>query len=138
MEVRLEMLVAGTSPVRQPERESASLAFFIGEVFMSKFEAGDQALIIGSRSGDSPNIGKGVELVAWLNPGDPVITTDGISRKCAADYSVWQVIGNGLLARNVRERWVDAGGVCLVEERFLMPLRGDFQPEQPKAKEEIV
>ncbi|RTU31661.1 hypothetical protein DY974_08180 [Pseudomonas aeruginosa] len=102
---------------------------------MSKFKAGDLALIIGSLAGDSPNIGKSVELVAWLNPGDSLITPDGVSRECASDVPIWQVIGNGVLARNLYELWIDAGGVALVEEKFLMHLRGDFQPEQQKAKE---
>lgn len=104
---------------------------------MSKFKAGDLALIIGTQHGDSPNIGKCVELVSWLKPGDSLISPDGVSRKCASDNAVWQVIGNGILARNVRELWIDAGGVALCEERFLMPLRGNFQPEQQKAKEVI-
>ena len=34
-----------------------------------QFKAGDLALIVGSRSGDSPNVGKSVELVELIRAG---------------------------------------------------------------------
>ncbi len=88
---------------------------------MSKFKAGDLALVINHTF--PPVVGTCVELrsrhlvgpVDRSNPMDPGVyeTPDG--------EPVWVVDDQG----------------AIVWEKWLMPLRGDFQPEQQKAKEEV-
>lgn len=102
---------------------------------MSKFKPGDLALIVGSICSDSPNIGRAVELTEYLMPGQDFFGPDGGLHANGADVAVWLVVGEGVLARDMLDQWIPSGGMALVEERYLMPLRGDFQPEQEKAKE---
>ncbi|MDF5919702.1 hypothetical protein P4133_09370 [Pseudomonas aeruginosa] len=83
---------------------------------MSKFKAGDLALNLQ----DIPNCisaGVVVELMSRLAPGDLF----------AEDGQTFQVI---------RPAWwvLHEGDRLYIPERYLMPLRGDFQPEQQKAK----
>ncbi|HDY6190335.1 TPA: hypothetical protein RRA09_004438 [Pseudomonas aeruginosa] len=84
---------------------------------MSKFKAGDLALNLQ----DIPSCfsaGVVVELMSRLAPGDLF----------AEDGQTFQVI---------RPAWwvLHEGDRLYIPERYLMPLRGDFQPEQQKAKE---
>ncbi|MDU9398056.1 hypothetical protein [Pseudomonas sp. zfem003] len=102
---------------------------------MSNFKVGDLALIVGSNCSEGPNIGRVVELIEYLMPGQEFSGPDGASYENGADTACWLVFGDGLLARNLNDQWVAAGGMALAEERHLLPLRGDFQPEQEKAKE---
>ncbi|HEK3311051.1 TPA: hypothetical protein VDU70_002201 [Pseudomonas aeruginosa] len=85
---------------------------------MSKFKAGDLAL---SLSG--PLMGQAVELIRFVNPGDIVTSIDG-----QRSYVFCPSEGIG--------GWhVAVGNESVVQyEKHLMPLRGDFQPEQQKAK----
>lgn len=99
------------------------------------FKPGDWALIVGSRSGKSPNIGSAVELIQLVMPSDSFTTPDGFVRTSGVDYPVWMVVGEGLTAVTISDRQIYCGGACLVQERYLMPLRGDFEPERQKAKE---
>lgn len=101
------------------------------------FKPGDPALIVGSRTGTSPNIGKSVELIQLVMPGDSFTTPDGFERRSGSEYPAWMVSGEGLVAITISDRRVDCGGACLIQERYLMSLRGDFQPEQQKAKEAV-
>lgn len=100
------------------------------------FKPGDPALIVGSRLGKSPNIGKSVELIQLVVPGGRFITPDGFERGSGVDYPVWLVVGEGLVATTISDRQVCCGGACLIQERYLMPLRGDFTHEQQKSKED--
>ncbi|EPK5820799.1 hypothetical protein L4Z93_000895 [Pseudomonas aeruginosa] len=85
---------------------------------MSKFKAGDLALVINHTF--PPVIGTCVELISRhlvspvdrSNPMDPGVyeTSDG------------------------EPAWVVDDQKSIVWEKWLMPLRGDFQPEQQKAK----
>ncbi|WKW34379.1 hypothetical protein KIH13_12435 [Pseudomonas viridiflava] len=101
----------------------------------NQFKPGDQALIVGSRLGTSPNMGKSVELIQLVMPGDSFTTPDGFVRRSGADHPAWMVAGEGLVAITISDRRVCCGGACLIQERYLMPLRGDFAPERQKAKE---
>lgn len=98
---------------------------------MSKFKIGDLALIVGCNT-NPKNLGKVVELIAWVAPGEIFHGQDG--RKYLADTDQrdggWIVQSENFISRD-RLDW------GWVEERHLMPLKGDFQPEQQKAKEEI-
>ncbi|AXQ48911.1 MULTISPECIES: hypothetical protein [Pseudomonas] len=99
-----------------------------------QFKPGDLALIVGSRSADSPNVGRAVELIVKLAAGDSFDAPNGLKCCNASGHEVWVVQADGITAisNGVRK---DIGGICLVREYFLIPLRGDFEPEQQKAKE---
>ena len=97
---------------------------------MSKFKAGDLAMIFGA-SFLTQNIGKVVELSAFVEDGDLFAGPDAQIYQ-HSDIGCWIVRGEGVQFRN------DVGiyegfGVC--EERHLMPLPKDKAPEQQKAKE---
>ena len=101
---------------------------------MSKFKAGDLAVIIGAFNVTS-NIGQACELVEYLQ-AEQVSTwvdpSDGLRIQNAAGSPAWLVVGSELTS------WCGSPGWVLAAERHLMPLRGDFQPEQQKAKEVVV
>lgn len=102
---------------------------------MSQFKAGDSALIIGSPWPDCPNIGRQVELVGLYGPGDEFVAPDGKPGSNGTDESLWLCFSADLKAMNMRDIWIDRGGVAFARETHLMPLRGDFQPEQQKSRE---
>lgn len=95
---------------------------------MSQFKPGDLALIIGG-----PCAGCCVELISFHAKGSYVMVSSG--SLCFADVASWRVSGAGLTAKfgNLPERRPVKDG--LIGPELLMPLRGDFQPEQQKAKE---
>ncbi|MBA6134836.1 hypothetical protein NNX13_07290 [Pseudomonas sp. Eb3] len=90
-----------------------------------QFKPGDLALIIRG-----PNSGICVDLISF-HLGGTVHFASG--RWTEADVPCWLVKGSGLRAG------FDDGYVPveegLIEPEYLMPLRGDFSPEQQKAKE---
>ncbi|MNO66377.1 hypothetical protein D3C76_571640 [compost metagenome] len=97
-----------------------------------QFKPGDLALIVGAHR-FTENIGKTCELVEFLVPGqvsawrDPA---DGRPVSNASGRECWLVVGEGLVS-SIQ----DTSGACLAMPAHLMPLRGDFEPEQQKAKE---
>jgi hypothetical protein len=95
---------------------------------MSKFKAGDLALIVGGER-HTRNIGKVCELAFPVTPGmvfkNPV---NGYRSTVRSEKPGWFVVGDTLIADN-------GLGYCLIQEKYLIPLRGDFQPEQQKSKE---
>ncbi|AHB56360.1 hypothetical protein [Pseudomonas aeruginosa] len=86
---------------------------------MSKFKSGDMALVVGGNL----LLGCEVELIKWVEPGQTWAVIRGTEYVLDPSEP-----GGGWHVRNA----TDTG---IKEERFLMPLRGDFQPEQQKAKE---
>lgn len=97
---------------------------------MSQFKPGDLALIIGFSK--SPiNLGKSCELIAFLKPGDRIdFAVNGFGGvRHHGDRAGWLVAGNALVAST------GSCGYTIVLEKNLMPLIGDFQPEQQKSRE---
>lgn len=95
------------------------------------FKPGDIAVIVGANS-LTQNIGKQCELRRFIVKGDFYIAPNGIAYQ-HDDVPCCVVVGDGLC-------WIaDAepvhGDFGIHEPRHLMPLRGDFAPEQQKAKE---
>jgi len=99
-----------------------------------QFKPGDLALITGSDKGTSPNIGMAVELTLKLRTNDYFNLPDG-RQAVNRGPECWLVGALGLLASTNHAGRIDLGDICLVEERYLIPLRGDFAPEQQKSKE---
>lgn len=88
-----------------------------------QFKAGDSALIIGS-SRRTRNIGKVCELEFWVGAGDSFTNpVNGIESRNSCPESGWFVTGDSLIGNH-------GDGYCLVAERHLMPLQGDFEPEE--------
>ncbi|WP_346395227.1 hypothetical protein [Pseudomonas syringae] len=100
----------------------------------NQFKPGDLALIVGSSKGISPNIGMAVELIQNLSTNDEFNLPDG-RRLLNRGPACWVIAAAGLLASRHDGGWIDVGGIALVMEHHLIPLRGDFAPEQQKAKE---
>ncbi|MGP6313973.1 hypothetical protein [Pseudomonas aeruginosa] len=98
---------------------------------MSKLKAGDLALVIGCERDDS-NVGKVVELCAYLDTSESAFFAGSL---WANDESgpAWIFAGEGLIS--MTESGPKRDTHSMADERHLMPLRGDFQPEQQKAKE---
>lgn len=100
---------------------------------MSQFKSGDLAMIVGAFNVPS-NIGQICELVEYLQPEQIsawVDPSDGCRLQNAAGSPAWLVIGSGLTS------WCGASGWVLASERHLMPLKGNFQPEQQKSLEVV-
>lgn len=93
---------------------------------MSKFKAGDLALIINDTLYPQ-NIGFCVQLSELVEPDGEYMSPENERVKNVTGKSVWLVIADGLVCSSGR-------GYCQKAERNLMPLKGDFQPEQQKAK----
>jgi len=95
------------------------------------FKPGDLAMIVGAFNVPS-NIGQSCELIEHLQPdaiSDWIDPGDGCRLQNSAGSPAWLVVGDGLRS------WCGASGWTLADERHLMPLRGDFAPEQQKTKE---
>lgn len=99
-----------------------------------QFKPGDLALIIGSSQGVSPNIGMAVELVQKLETDGRFLMPDGRTISNRGPLC-WVIYANGVAAQLSNGAIVDIGGFALCMEIYLMPLGGDFAPEQQKAKE---
>lgn len=97
---------------------------------MSKFKAGDLALVV--RCKDAPEmVGKCVELVEFVRFGDLPSHDSGWS---PFSEDAWLVTGESLVA--MTRYGLQPAEFTAFAERCLLPLRGDFHPEQQKAKEE--
>lgn len=101
---------------------------------MSQFKPGDLALIAGSDKGISPNIGMAVELTLKLRTNDSFTLPDG-RQAVNRGPECWVVKANGISAAVYNICFMDLGGIALVLERHLVPLRGDCEPEQQKSQE---
>ncbi|MDG9785383.1 hypothetical protein [Metapseudomonas otitidis] len=96
---------------------------------MSKFKPGDLALIVNCY--EPENIGKCVELVE-LVPNGCTYESGEFEVTNGSGMSLWHVAGD---IRTVFDDGDVMVGHAQKAECNLMPLRGDFQPEQEKAKE---
>ena len=99
----------------------------------SNFKVGDPALII--RAQFFPDqIGVVCELIQFHQAGDQYITPQG--EVLHAPEAAWMVGGDAV---NGGYTWMGdvfrTPGQAIAPEKYLMPLRGDFTPEQQKAKE---
>lgn len=101
---------------------------------MSNLKSGDLCLIVGARK-HLENIGKVVRLSHYLMAGD--VTPGGV--RCDSD-DVWVCYGEGLLvtkfSRSTMTEYRTGSPYTLTQSNHLMKLKGDFQPEQQKAKEQ--
>lgn len=97
-----------------------------------KFKPGDLALIVNTVR--TPEyIGKTVELVEFQRQGNYY---QGPKReRLRAEGDAWLVKGDLSGSFTHMGRITPTPGIALVREKHLMPLRGDFTPEQQKAKE---
>ncbi|QLJ16257.1 hypothetical protein H0H12_10170 [Pseudomonas putida] len=96
-----------------------------------QFKSGDLVVIVGANS-LTQNIGKHGELREYVEPGDTYLAPNGCMYR-QDDVPCWTIRGDGLAAVIDGEAvYFDFG---IHEPRHLMPLRGDFAPEQQKAKE---
>ena len=97
---------------------------------MSRFKAGDLALIVGSASGYSKSVGKFVELIEPVIPGGTykINGRTYLLNESNSAGAGWKVKGD-LVSVN------GFNGFCLVAERHLMPLRGNFTPEEMREME---
>lgn len=93
----------------------------------NQFKPGDLAIIVGCTQ--FPQIlGRCVELVTRHQRGE-LFFVYGAPFRPSED--AWLVSGD-----SVSQPLVDGGtldGMCMIAERHLAPLRGDFQPEQQKS-----
>jgi hypothetical protein len=92
-----------------------------------QFKAGDLALIVGG-----PCAGCAVELISFHQSGDVRLNNGCL---CEAETPSWRVAGSGLTAKigTFPGRYPVRDG--LISPGLLMPLRGDFAPEQTKSIE---
>lgn len=95
---------------------------------MSNFKAGDLALIANCPIAPEM-VGKCVYLVGRMDPGDWYGEFHNFTRSPA-----WVVKGKGLLSMDGFGSWALCSQTA-IEEKHLLPLRGDFQPEQQKSQE---
>ena len=85
----------------------------------NQFKAGDLALVIAGG-----HLGETAELIRYVQPGEVVVSpTSGkeYQFRPSAGVGGWLCIFSDFLA--------------IKHEKNLMPLRGDFEPEQQKTKE---
>jgi len=98
---------------------------------MSQFKPGDLALIKICKTAPEM-VGKCVELVMSAAPGVQ-FQCHGLNWQARAEHS-WVVTGDSLIRRTYDGK-LHASQVAMFRESSLMPLKGDLQPEQQKAKE---
>lgn len=103
---------------------------------MSQFKPGDLALIVNSRTvAGELLIGKCVELVMRIAAGEKVFFDGMYWRPLDADG--WIVSGDSLLMVK-HDGSVVQNQFCMFAEKNLIPLRGDFAPEQQKSREVVL
>lgn len=98
-----------------------------------QFKPGDLALIV--RCAIPSEIGKSVEIAYEMPPGCPVIEFAGRHWVNPFSERIWIVSGELLLVRNHAKGRYEISDHAAYMGGDLMPLRGDFEPEQQKAKE---
>jgi len=97
---------------------------------MSQFKPGDLALVVATRSG--LNIGKTVTLDRRISAGEEIQLNDW-TLTCVSDG--WLATGD--LLTKTPFHGVFRTAQHGFREKCLMPLQGDFQPEQQKSREVV-
>lgn len=101
----------------------------------NQFKAGDLALIVGCYM-FKENLGQVCELKRHLREGESYLTPDGVLATSPGDC--WLVEGEGVTGAYkcpINGDITRTPGFALASPAHLMPLRGDFAPEQQKTKE---
>ena len=93
---------------------------------MSRFKAGDLAIVVGCNRCEY-NIGKTVELVRFVKKGE-VVELDGARSRSAID--AWVISGESVAYWSMKNEVMVIGREGLAAEEHLIPLRGDFTPEE--------
>lgn len=97
----------------------------------NQFKPGDLALIINTLR--SPQyIGKTVELVRFVRKGEKY---QAGRHELRAEGEGWVCRGDLAGTFSDRSGIHQTPGTALVDQKCLMPLRGDLEPKQQKAKE---
>jgi hypothetical protein len=93
------------------------------------FKPGELAMIVGTIKRPE-NVGKACELVAFMAPGARLIIefNGPLEVTHIGSQPAWLVAGDGVTGSTGKL------GLALVRPDHLMPLRGDFTPEQQKAQ----
>ncbi|MFL1527858.1 hypothetical protein [Pseudomonas sp. O230] len=100
----------------------------------SQFKPGDLALIVSCPLVPTL-IGRCVQLVEGIGPGCDSFSAHGpwFNR---GDANAWVVEADGLVSLTISKTLVDHPRCCIAE-KYLMPLRGNFEFGQQKAKEAV-
>lgn len=100
---------------------------------MSQFKPGDFAMIVDRRAGEA-NVGRVVLLIESL--GFPsVYSWRDIEYRNVTGSQVWVIEVQGDPLETRHNTTAMRGPIC---EYKLMPLRGDFAPEQQKSREVVL
>lgn len=90
---------------------------------MSQFKPGDPGILL-TNIGPVP-AGTVIELISSWPAGTKMNLVGGIKANCAEDS--WIFCGSS----------IPAPGLAFAPERLIMPLQGNFQPEQQKSREVV-
>lgn len=101
---------------------------------MSQFKSGDLALIINSINEE--NIGRVVTVTGMTKKGDRIDQEDGAH--VISDIDGMVIVEGDIV---VSAEWLPSHKTIVrthvFRQDYLMPLRGDFQPEQQKSREVV-
>lgn len=96
---------------------------------MSKFKAGDLAMLT-----DPDNFGTTVELVSFHVGPHQINHPEGHFQTIPAGASGWIVRADAIVSKNILGDFSHVRELAF-REKWLMPLRGDFQSERQKSQE---
>ena len=98
-----------------------------------QFKPGDLAVIV--RCAIQSEIGKSVEIVREIPPGGTIVGLAGKRWVNPKAVPLLIVRGDLLFVRNYTKQRYEVSDHAAYKASDLMPLKGDFEPEQQKAKE---
>lgn len=96
---------------------------------MSNFKAGDLAMLT-----DPNNFGTTVELVSFHVGPHQINHHEGHCQTIPSGASGWIVRADAIVSENILGDFIPVRELAF-REKWLMPLRGDFQPEREKSQE---
>lgn len=99
---------------------------------MNQFKAGDLALVVSASHSD--NLGKVVELVQFTTD-EIIVLQDGGQVANPKMLACWEISAESLFATSKLRPEGFSTNRAAIPERNLMPLRGDFAPDQQKQNE---